>query len=175
MGIHLCWDRIGSSSSISKEDKSIRDKLFWSAFCWDKTISLSFGREPAFPPQSGQSPNAIPEFVDDDAIWQPYYAMNVHRPPSLTMYSFEPQSIVVTFRHHALLCLIVHDLITEIYGAGSAIQQAALDSFPKIEKALATWWERLPPAIRFEPVEPTGICPPPYIIAVKCAYLRRKT
>ena len=48
MGIHLNHARFPAFGGVrlSQEDAQMRQRVFWSAFAWDKTISLALGRTP---------------------------------------------------------------------------------------------------------------------------------
>ena len=103
LGVHLPLEKVAGSSRLSAEDKDVRTKLYWSAFVWDKTISLAFGREPTFPPRPGHDPSKIPAFDDDSLSWTPFYANSDNCPASLVEYEWKPQNVVITFRANARL------------------------------------------------------------------------
>lgn len=70
MGIHLPVDQTGEK--FSAEDRDMRTRLFWSAYCWDKTMSLTLGREPSLASRPGFLPDSLPDDPDDETDWCPF-------------------------------------------------------------------------------------------------------
>jgi hypothetical protein len=70
MGIHLPHDP-ASGANFTEEELEMRTRLYWSAYCWDKTISLTLGREPALLCRPGHTPDGIQDESDDAQDWVP--------------------------------------------------------------------------------------------------------
>ena len=73
MGIHLDCSRlpIFGLGTLTVEDREIRCRLFWSAFTWDKIISLAVGRTQTFNAHQTVSPSHIVDDTEDGGVWQP--------------------------------------------------------------------------------------------------------
>jgi hypothetical protein len=71
MGIHLPVDQNASAHKFAPEDRDMRTRLFWSAYCWDKTMSLTLGREPSLASRPGFLPDSLPDDPDDETEWTP--------------------------------------------------------------------------------------------------------
>ncbi|KAK8138797.1 fungal-specific transcription factor domain-containing protein [Apiospora sp. TS-2023a] len=106
LGIHLAPEKVAGVSDLSYEDRATRDRLFWSAFVWDKAISLAMGREPTFAPRRGRDPSSMADFDDDEGPWRAYYVNPLNCPPALVHYVYQPKRRVAAFRFLASLCLV---------------------------------------------------------------------
>lgn len=83
MGLHLPIEDGVSSVRFSAEERDMRRRVFWSgelssrrvqltaAYCWDKTMSLTLGREPSMTCPLGLSPDELPDDPDDRLLWTP--------------------------------------------------------------------------------------------------------
>lgn len=106
LGIHLSPSEVAGASNLSPEEQATRDRLFWTAFIWDKSISLALGREPTLAPRRGRDPSSMADFDDDDGPWMPYFTEPLNRPPALIHYVYQPKKRVAAFRYHASICLV---------------------------------------------------------------------
>lgn len=62
MGITVDDQRYIGEVHLSDEDKEVRRRLFWSAYFWDKLISLYLGRSPSLQQSSVSPPQLISKF-----------------------------------------------------------------------------------------------------------------
>ncbi|KAH8897668.1 hypothetical protein GQ53DRAFT_449273 [Thozetella sp. PMI_491] len=168
LGIHLAPEKLAGSSSLSFEEQATRDRLFWTAFIWDKTISLALGREPTFPPRLGRDPSSMADFDDDDAPWTAYFINPLHCPNALISYVYQPKRRVATFRFHARLCLILHDIIMELYSTESRLSSRQRLAFiPRMRQKLDHLWKSVPDTMKFNPTLPS---PPPWVFMFQMLY-----
>ena len=131
-----------------------------------RTISLSLGREPTFPPRFGRDPSTLTDFDDDDQPWTPYYVNPVNRPAELANYVWQPKACIETFRHYCNLHLIIHDMIVALYSAESRLSPSQrIAFFARTRNRLEVWWSDFPADMKFE--DPEGACPPPWIYLVQ--------
>ncbi|GFZ45479.1 hypothetical protein JCM24511_03205 [Saitozyma sp. JCM 24511] len=151
LGIHLPWENVPGSASLSTEEKGVRDRLFWAAFTWDK----------------GQAPSRIPDFDLDTQPWVPYFANPSLRPASLVGYTYQPRNVVAAFRQLASLDLIIHDLIVELYGPDSNLDGSCRVAFvARTRVRLEHYWAEFPGAMKGM-VDPA---PPPWVFSVRMLY-----
>ncbi|KAL1413689.1 hypothetical protein Q8F55_001469 [Vanrija albida] len=167
LGIHLPWENVPGSSRIPAEEKAARDRLFWSAFMWDKTISLAVGREPTFPLRNGLEPTRVPDFEDESRPWTPFYANPRNCPRTLVGYVYQPNYIVTSFRLHAKLSRVVHDIIVQLYNPETRLTSHQRIAFiAKTRPRLEKWWRQFPEDIK----GPKEVSPPPWVYSVQMLY-----
>lgn len=88
LGIHLAIDDPSLDAHFPQEIKEMRTRLYWSgkpinfsatgalrpaAYCWDKTISLGMGREPALTCRPDSFPEVKLNDAEDDWVWRPFF------------------------------------------------------------------------------------------------------
>lgn len=169
MGIHLDCSRlpIFGFGTLTVEDREIRRRLFWSAFTWDKIISLALGRTPTFNAHQTVSPGHIVDDTEDEEMWQP---QNVSRdqedPSSNTEYPPHKSYMTTNFKHFIKLCEIIQIIIMRLYvgrprhlGIGRFIQS--------MRAKLNDWFDSLPAEIKLDTASLPECCPPPHIFASK--------
>jgi hypothetical protein len=61
LGIHLDGKGLAVAQNLSAEDKEIRRNMWWSAYVWDKHISLALGRGPSWTEYEANKPPYISE------------------------------------------------------------------------------------------------------------------
>ncbi|KAK8056456.1 fungal specific transcription factor [Apiospora rasikravindrae] len=168
LGIHLVPEKVAGVSGLSYEDRATRDRLFWSAFVWDKAMSLAMGREPTFAPRRGRDPSSMADFADDDGPWRAYYVDPMNCPPALVNYVYHPKRRVAAFRYLASLCLILHDIIVELYSSESTLSPRQRMGFiARARRRLDNMWKSVPGTMKFNPTQPP---PPPWIFMLQMLY-----
>ncbi|KAK8124555.1 fungal-specific transcription factor domain-containing protein [Apiospora kogelbergensis] len=168
LGIHLAPENVAGVSNLSYEDRATRDRLFWSAFVWDKAISLAMGREPTFPPRRGRDPISIIDFDDDEGPWTAYYVNPLNCPPQLAKYVYQPKRRAAAFRFLARLCLILHDIIVELYSSeGTLNPHQKLGFIARTRQRLDNLWESMPETMKFNANQQP---PPPWIFMLQMLY-----
>jgi len=84
LGIHLAIDDPSLDAHLPQDVKELRVRLYWSgesackpfltvAYCWDKTISLGMGREPALTCRRDSFPEVKLNDSDDEWEWFPVF------------------------------------------------------------------------------------------------------
>ncbi|KAK8049385.1 hypothetical protein PG994_011115 [Apiospora phragmitis] len=168
LGIHLAPENVAGVSDLSYEDRATRDRLFWSAFVWDKAMSLAMGREPTFAPRRGRDPSSMADFDDDQGPWTAYYVNPLNCPPALVNYVYQPKQRVAAFRFLASLCLILHDIIVELYSSEGALNPRQRMGFiARTRQRLENMWKSVPDTMKFNP---TQLPPPPWIFMLQMLY-----
>ncbi|QKX60436.1 uncharacterized protein TRUGW13939_07581 [Talaromyces rugulosus] len=168
LGIHLAPEKVVGASYLSFEEQATRDRLFWSAFVWDKSISLALGREPTFQPRIGREPSSMVDFDDVDSPWTPYFVNPFNCPPALMTYVYQPNRRVAAFRFHASLCLILHDIIMELYSTESRLSsRRRMEFIGKTRQRLNDFWKSVPDGMKFTVDKPS---PPPWIFMLQIFY-----
>ncbi|OAA57993.1 Transcription factor [Niveomyces insectorum RCEF 264] len=168
LGIHLAPEKVVGAANLSREEQATRDRLFWAAFIWDKSISLALGREPTFPPRVGRDPSTMVDFDDDEAPWTAYFVDPLNCPPTLVNYVYQPKRRVAAFRYLGQLCLILHDVIMELYSTESRLNARQRTHFiGKTCRRIEDVWTTVPDTMKFNPARPS---PPPWIFILQMLY-----
>jgi Fungal specific transcription factor domain len=187
IGIHLPSDKLQLFvKSLSAEDIEIRKRLFWSCYTWDKIVSLYLGRMPGFTPSTEDVPLSFMDDYSDKDLWAPYYgetpdpatAVAANYPPC-------PGYVVSCFRHLCKLCVILNDLMQDIYSSSAAARRNMEDTdrhttadakaaneapFIKISRDLRDWWISLPSHLRIPPDQMPQLAPPVHIMSLNLTY-----
>lgn len=181
MGIHLPSDKLQSFvKSLSSEDIEIRKRLFWSCYTWDKVLSLYLGRMPAFTPLTDEVPlTFLDDFTDTDP-WIPYYGETPDTTArALPQYPPTPGYIVSCFQSLSKLCIIINDLMQEIYSAEATAQRAeeaaesgdkADEPFIRISRRLNEWWNSLPLHLQVNMSDLPKVARPIHIMSLNLLY-----
>ena len=183
MGIHLPSDKLQTFvKSLTDEDIEIRKRLFWSCYTWDKMLSLYLGRMPAFTPLTDEVPlSFLDDFTDTDP-WIPYYGEAPDaQARSLPHYPPTPGYIVSCFQQLSKLCIVINDLMQNIYSAEAATKRTD-DSHPfeakvrneepftRVSKALHDWWFVLPDHLRIGIEQMPKLAPPIHVMSLNLLY-----
>lgn len=178
MGIHLPSDKLQIFvKSLSAEDIEIRKRLFWSCYTWDKIISLYLGRMPAFTPATDDVPLTFMDDYSDMDLWVPYYG---ETPANAVASNYVPRPgyVVSCFRQLCKLCVILNDLMQDIYSSSAQPTRTHEDTeagtsesaFIKISRDLREFWVSLPEHLRVDPNHRAGVAPPPHIMSLNLLY-----
>lgn len=179
MGIHLPSDKLQTFvKSLSSEDIEIRKRLFWSCYTWDKVLSLYLGRMPAFTPLTDEVPlTFLDDFTDTDP-WTPYYGEAPDAAAqALPQYPSTPGYIVSCFQSLSKLCIIINDLMQEIYSAEATARRSEDTSedkmdepFIRISRCLNEWWNVLPPHLQVNMSDMPTLARPIHIMSLNLLY-----
>ena len=187
MGIHLPSDKLQTFvKSLSAEDIEIRKRLFWSCYTWDKIVSLYLGRMPGFTPSTAEVPLSFMDDYSDQDLWAPYYGETPAAENSVSSnYPPCPGYVVSCFRHLCKLCVILNDLMQEIYSSTAAARRNMEDAehhlvaeakaaneapFMKIARDLRDFWVSMPGHLRIEQENMPPLAPPVHIMSLNLTY-----
>lgn len=185
MGIHLPSDKLQAFvRSLTPEDIEIRKRLFWSCYTWDKILSLYLGRMPGFTPNTDEVPLSFMDDYSDSDLWAPYYG-ETPRPDIANAPSYPPCPgyVVSCFRQLCKICVILNDLMQNIYSPEAAARRemdeeehsaeakAANEApFIRISRDLRDWLISLPPHLRINPDQMPSLAPPVHIMSLNLLY-----
>ncbi|KIW80586.1 hypothetical protein Z517_07202 [Fonsecaea pedrosoi CBS 271.37] len=185
MGIHLPSDKLQTFvKSLTAEDIEIRKRLFWSCYTWDKILSLYLGRMPGFTPNTDEVPLTFMDDYSDSDLWAPYYGETPT--PELANapnYPPCPGYVVSCFRQLCKICVILNDLMQNIYSSEAAARReveeedhsaeakaASEAPFVRISRDLRDWLISLPPHLRINPDQMPSLAPPVHIMSLNLLY-----
>jgi len=185
LGIHLPSDKLQPFvKSLTPEDIEIRKRLFWSCYTWDKILSLYLGRMPGFTPATEDASWTFMDDYSDTDLWAPYYgetpkpdhAHAPHYPPC-------PGYVVSCFRQLCKLCVILNDLMHNIYSSeatarremdeeehSTEVKAANEAPFIRISRDLRDWLISLPAHLRINPDQMPQLAPPVHIMSLNLLY-----
>lgn len=184
MGIHLPSDRLQSFvKSLTPEDIEIRKRLFWSCYTWDKILSLYLGRMPGFAhPATEDIPMTFMDDYSDSDLWAPYYG-ETPKPDHANAPNYPPCPgyVVSCFQQSCRLCVILNDLMANIYSPEAAARRddeensaeakaAHEEPFIRISRDLREWYIALPGHLRINPDQMPPLAPPVHIMSLNLLY-----
>ncbi|KAF8858712.1 hypothetical protein BDZ45DRAFT_390557 [Acephala macrosclerotiorum] len=182
LGIHLPNDKLRVHvKGLTAEDIEIRKRCFWSCYNWDKVISLYCGRMPAFiPPVDTNAPEFMDGFTENEP-WMPYYGNEEQQSSSRPQYLPQSSYMVSSFTSMCKLCIILSDIMLEIYDASPESQDAASDTgsttqnsknsaFIRISSSIRNFWNELPEVIRLNIKGLPILSPPLHIVSLNLLY-----
>lgn len=154
-------------SSISHEERTVHRRVVWSAYTWDKLISLVLGRAPTFP-----KPHCpLPQFHDDSdngEYWAPVF-LEDDGPPQAANY---PQALAhesLTFENSCKLWMIIEDILTTVYVTRAPFEECN-QFVSNTHKQLQTYMWTLPGSISLDVRALPSICPPVHILTLKWVF-----
>ncbi|WWC92011.1 uncharacterized protein L201_006965 [Kwoniella dendrophila CBS 6074] len=167
LGIHLDINRlpIFGFGTMSAEDREIRRRLFWSAYTWDKIISLALGRTPTFNAFQNASPGPIVDDTEDEQEWKPYFWDDI-TPLELVNYPPHKSLITLNFRHFIKLCEIIQKIIMRLYN-GRLTRLRSHNFAESMKQKLIEWMNQLPDGLKLVVDNLPEHCPPPHIFSTK--------
>ena len=164
--------RMLSDMGLDKEDdwnltdaqeRTLHRRLVWSAYTWDKLISLVLGRAPTF--SKPQCP--LPHFHDDSdngEHWTPIF-FEEDGPPQAENYPPALAHESLTFENSCKLWMIIEDILTTVYVTRASFDEC--NSFvSNTHKQLQTWQWTLPGSISLDARALPEICPPVHILTL---------
>lgn len=92
----------------SFQRRELYSRLFWTVYCWDKTLSLTLGRQSTFAAPEGADPECIVDESEDHVAWDPHlqdHFATVALSRTIKA-SAEPSRVTAVFRRFAHLCLV---------------------------------------------------------------------
>ncbi|ORY34327.1 fungal-specific transcription factor domain-domain-containing protein [Naematelia encephala] len=168
MGIHLPHDD-RADSRFTAEEREIRTRLYWSAYCWDKTLGLSLGREPALLCRNGDSPDCIQDESDDQEPWVPYYPPGVTPPARASTYPHQPRLTIFTLRHSCQLNIILESILTNMYSIERP-NARSLSFIRTADERLVSWLKNLPRELWLDINDLPAVSPPTHIVTLNLLY-----
>lgn len=169
LGIHLAIDEPSLDANMDQETREVRVRLYWSAYCWDKSISLAMGREPALTIRSYASPPAVLlNESDDDWEWRPFFpgggnldlVLRYPRTTSMTNY---------VLRYYVVLNQILEEILVNMYSPHRP-QARSVTFIRHADEKLKKWWDELAPAIKLDSARLPEFCPPTNITLMNLLY-----
>jgi hypothetical protein len=185
IGLHLPSDKLQVYvKSLTIEDIEIRKRLFWSCYTWDKILSLYLGRMPGFTPVVDDVPLSFLDDYSDNELWAPYYGETPGADANHST-NYPPCSgyVVSCFRQLCRLCIILNDLLHNIYSGEAAASRELEEEDPsgevkamneapfvRISRDLRDWLISLPPHLRINPDQMPQLAPPAHIMSLNLLY-----
>lgn len=169
LGIHLAIDEPSLDANMDQETREVRVRLYWSAYCWDKSISLAMGREPALTMRSSSAPPAVLlNESDDDWEWRPFFPgggnldLVLRYPRTTTMTNY-------VLRYYVHLNHILEDILVNMYSPHRP-QARSVTFIRNADEKLKKWWDDLPPALKLDKARLPEFCPPTNITLMNLLY-----
>lgn len=169
LGIHLAIDEPSLDANMDQETREVRVRLYWSAYCWDKSISLAMGREPALTMRPNSPPPAVLlNESDDDWEWRPFFPgggnldLVLRYPRTTTMTNY-------VLRYYVHLNQILESILVNMYSPHRP-QARSVTFIRSADEKLKKWWDGLPPSLKLEKTRLPEFCPPTNITLLNLLY-----
>lgn len=140
-------------------------RLYWSAYCWDKSIALAMGREPALVSRPNSIAPVSMNEQDDDWEWRPFFPgggnldLVLRYPRTTTMTNY-------VLRYTAELNQILEYILIGMYSPHRPHARSV--SFIRgADERLRNWYENLPPNLKLEKDRLPEFSPPTNITLLK--------
>ncbi|TRM62621.1 fungal-specific transcription factor domain-containing protein [Schizophyllum amplum] len=159
-----CTADMVTSQDMDAAEALSRQRVYWTAYVWDKALSLAMSRKPTL-----RTKIPPPDFsVQDDPsrLWKPYYSpyqMTTQRvclprvPP--------PSNEMTTFYHVCLAYQFLDEIIEEIYEHRERRPLQTRSFVLDIRDRIIAWQGSVPPDILLDTEEiPNLPVPPPHVI-----------
>ncbi|TIA89657.1 hypothetical protein E3P99_01961 [Wallemia hederae] len=150
-------------SSFSHEERTVHRRVVWSAYTWDKLISLVLGRAPTFP----KPPCPLPQYHDDtdnEDSWAPIF-LEDDGPPQAANYPHALAHESLTFENSCKLWMIIEDILTTVYVTRAPFEECN-QFVSNTHKQLQTYMWTLPGSISLDVRALPAICPPVHILTL---------
>ncbi|KAL6245474.1 hypothetical protein RBB50_007473 [Rhinocladiella similis] len=167
MGLNIDSRSYATTAGLSDEDIEIRNRLFWSCYCWEKLLCLYLGRQPVILAMHASSPQLL---LDDSAeieVWSPS-GVGV-----LDEQSYPPTQSHATscFINMCSLSEVLHRILLQLYDPLNEISEEATISYVLHESAnMQTWWDRLPPFLKITTSDLPSYCPPSHVATLNAMF-----
>ncbi|RDL34695.1 Uncharacterized protein BP5553_07823 [Venustampulla echinocandica] len=161
VGLHLNSHSLQAFEDLAPADLEARKRLFFSAYIWDKSISLCLGR----PPTLVEMPHAVDDLLDnfdDDDLWTPVCLGGMQQ------YPITPGFNTSTFKEFCRIGEIITQIYSVVYNDRKI--RCEEEDIRDIEARLYSWFAKLPVALRMDDISCIEYCPPPHILSLNLVY-----
>jgi hypothetical protein len=166
-GIVMDGRRYGGNVHLSAEDIEIRNRLFWSAYVWDKFISLYLGRVPTLQSSSASPPHVLLDDSAETELWVPQGIDALDGVQYLPTQAYSTSSFI----KFCELAEILSYIQLQLYNPTRPCDLREMDEcINKQSKALAYWHENLGDNLRMNTTHLPSQSPPGHIVTLNCAY-----
>ncbi|GAA5935431.1 hypothetical protein JCM1841_001973 [Sporobolomyces salmonicolor] len=144
LGIHLDGRRTNEQTDMLSEEFEVRRRVFWTAYIWEKWISLYFGRTPMLRLTRDSPKRIFVDLADEGDLWTPVGT------PAEATYQPVPSHGLSTFSNNGGLSELIEMLL--------------------LYDRLASWRSNLPDHLVLDPADLPTQAPPSHITNLNCAY-----
>ncbi|KII84828.1 hypothetical protein PLICRDRAFT_179162 [Plicaturopsis crispa FD-325 SS-3] len=151
-----------SSVHLDDEELSIRRRIFWAAFSWDKILSLALSRPPALRSKPHQP--SLPDLdLRPSEKWTPVLVDN-NCPPTLFTYRPQESYELVCFRESCRVYQFLDDILANIYSKPRQRPLQIRNFVQQIRDRMITWQAQVSPNILLDADCLPSISPPPHVV-----------
>jgi hypothetical protein len=167
LGLNIDSRSYAATAGLSDEDIEIRNRLFWSCYCWEKLLCLYLGRQPVILATYASPPQLL---LDDSAeieVWSPSgVGVNDEQ-------NYPPTQSHATscFINMCSLSQVLHRILLQLYDPLNEISEEATMIHVANETAnLQDWWDRLPLFLKMSPPDLPSYCPPSHVATLNAMF-----
>lgn len=148
---------------FAPEEIQTRRQIWWTCMLADRYASMYMGRPIMI--KDGDHDTHLPEIDSDEEEqpWQPVASANVAYQPV-------PARFMSAFRAQCRLCLIVGNIVTEIYPVREPCSSNKRVHLEELENALHRWYLDIPDNLQFDLASTTRPIPPPHVLILHVRY-----
>ena len=165
LGLHVDAAIQPNVHRLSDEDLEVRRRVYWAAFVVDKMQSLYQGRPASLAASEGHVPIDFLDTYEELEFWQPFAYTNG------TSYPGSPSYSISTFKEMCRLCVILHDVLEQMYCEGKArcAPNDVVRDLEALEARMQQWKQGLPDHLHID-CERANVAqqlPPPHVFSLQ--------
>ncbi|KAI0141251.1 hypothetical protein GGR57DRAFT_509232 [Xylariaceae sp. FL1272] len=169
LGLQHCGADLKGMSAI---DLTVRRRLFWGCYFWDKATSLYAGRLPAMTEVLDPNTLDLLDDIDELDTWSPYFGDTTYTTylptPRQSQYPTMRSYSVSCFVNSCKLAMIISHVIIQLYDRRNRSMTEVV--IKDINARLDTWRAQSPSHLKYDPDNLPAVCPPPHLIAQNLLY-----
>ncbi|KAF1981921.1 hypothetical protein K402DRAFT_448961 [Aulographum hederae CBS 113979] len=158
IGLHLPTQKLMEFERMAPADLEARKRLFFAAYVWDKTISLTLGR----PPGLTRLPHSVEDLFDDSDNTEIWSNPNLEGCPPTPSYN------TLAFQNFCRLGELTTLIIASVYNRECFDTKS--EDLESMESMLHRWFDALPFELKMEDPANCASCPPPHILSLNLLY-----
>ncbi|KAJ3841679.1 fungal-specific transcription factor domain-containing protein [Lentinula raphanica] len=140
--------------------RQMRSRVFWSAFIWDKLISLALNRTPLLNAEEHTPP--FPEPTDSSDLWVPVLCAD--SPPSLFSYVPQPSHEMKCFYESCRANQFLDQIHRHLYRTQKLRSPEAREFVAEMRDRMLAWQEEACSEVLLDLSSPLDHSPPPHIM-----------
>ncbi|KAL1743963.1 fungal-specific transcription factor domain-containing protein [Schizophyllum fasciatum] len=159
-----CTADMVPSADMDAAEVLSRQRVYWTAYVWDKSLSLAMSRKPTL--RTKTPPPDFSVLDDPSHAWKPFYTPYQRATQRVSIPRISPPSNeMTTFYHVCLAYQFLDEIIEEIYEHQERRPLQTRSFVLDIRDRIIAWQSSVPPEILLETEDiPSSPVPPPHVI-----------
>ncbi|TRM60137.1 hypothetical protein BD626DRAFT_505624 [Schizophyllum amplum] len=152
-------------NEMDQAERFARQRIYWSAYIWDKSLSLSLSRKPSLRTKVNPPNFSIQD--SEQAQWSPFWSPSqlgdwsaqhqIQQPPRT---SWE----MTCFYHTCTVYQFLDEVIENIYEHKDQRPTQMREFVLDLKDRMTAWQAQVPDTVYVNPEKPPAVSPPPHIL-----------